>query len=463
VRIAAISVAPLFPDLVIGGSQKILIDVAIGLNRSGHEVEIWCTGTPAYKGDFEIDGVTVHPQLGLRGTFPATHQVPPIELSITADALRRAAEWGDKVYLHADAVYLRHTLEGAEIIRSIHDYVYEEALVSTLSFPADATIVPSEYLKNCIEATIALSGRKTIEPIVVVPNGVHVPEVLPDPMLPKGIAPRAENDLILLFPHRPQAAKGLEVAIRLAVKKQATDDGRNVRLLMPVYPEDSNFDEAAGSITELNELVRKLGASDIVEFHGWLSPEDMPGYYAAGDVTLCLGSFIESFGLVPVESVANGTPVACARVGALREFDGIDGIFLEGYDWEPMTAHSVDLAIDCSDKQIASGRAQISAKYPMESMISGYESVLSESLKGERQITIGESGRLVLAPWCDIQGDRIYDDYRANRRIHRYVSQALRSGEGFIDVDPPPVSERHNHLVKTAVAAGILIPEYEIV
>ena len=461
-RIAAISVAPLFPDLVIGGSQKILIDVAAGLNRSGHEVQIWCTGTKVHEGDFTIDGVTIHPQLALRGTFPATHQVSPIELAITADALRRAADWGDRVYLHADAVYLRHALEGADIVRSIHDYVYEEALISTLNLPAAATVVPSEYLKNCIEATIAILGRKTIEPVVVVPNGVHVPDTIPDPVLPNGIAPRGENDLILLFPHRPQAAKGLDVSIRVAVEMQADDPNRNVRLLMPVYTAGSSLDDAADSMAELTKLVDSLGGNDIVEFHSWLSPSEMPGYYAAGDVTLCLGSFVESFGLVPVESVANGTPVACARVGALREFDGIDGIFLESYDWAPVTAHSVNLAITCSDDAIASGRAQIRAKYPMKSMISGYESLLSESLVGERQITVVDGGRLALAPWCDIQGDQIYDDYRASRRIYRNVVRALRSSGGFIDVESSSNSAALDHEIKQARIAGILIPEYEI-
>ena len=149
-RIAAISVAPVFPEHVIGGSQKILADLSVGLKKRGHDVQIWCTETEQHSGDFNIDGVPVRPDLKLRGVFPATHQVSPISLARTAGVLRRTADWADRVYLHADSVYLRHAIEGAQIVRSIHDYVYEEALVSTLSLPADTTVVPSDYLKRCV-------------------------------------------------------------------------------------------------------------------------------------------------------------------------------------------------------------------------------------------------------------------------------------------------------------------------
>ena len=58
-RIAAISVAPLFPNSVFGGSQKILNDVADGLNRMGHDVQLWCTRTGKHTCQFEINGVSV--------------------------------------------------------------------------------------------------------------------------------------------------------------------------------------------------------------------------------------------------------------------------------------------------------------------------------------------------------------------------------------------------------------------
>ncbi len=467
-RIAAISVAPVFSEYVIGGSQKILVDMATGLKNRGHDIQIWCTGTDAHDGDFEISEVPVHPDLKLRGSFPATHQVSPVALARTSDVLKKAADWADRVYLHADAIYLRHALLGTDIIRSIHDYVYEEALVSTLSLPANVTVVPSEYLKNCIEVTVALSGRTSIEPIIVVPNGIEVPDSLPSPKLPAGISAREESDLILLFPHRPEATKGVREAILTAVKVQEIRNEQNVRLLIPAYPPGSNFDDAAGSPQEILALAEELGGSDTVELHEWLSPAEMPGYYAAGDVTLCLGSFVESFGLVPVESLANGTPAVCARVGGFRQFDDFDAIRLVEYGNTLASAHAVVGVIvpmpnPSWDEELRSGREKITERFSLEVMVSEFESVITKFLPGERKISLAGNGRLELAPWCEVQDDRIYDDYAAASVQFPELTQALESGNGFVLSDPLLLSASLDAEVRFAVDRGILIPEFVFV
>lgn len=460
-RIAAISVAPMFPDYVIGGSQKILSDIAIGLKNRGHELQIWCTGTETHEGDFDLSGVTVHPDLQLRGSFPATHQVSPTALAQTAEVLKEAADWANRLYLHADAVYLRQAIEGSQIVRSIHDYVYEEALLSTLLLPADTTIVPSEYLKNCVEATVALTGKKSIEPVLVIPNGVQVPDSLPAPALPTGIDARAENDLILLSPHRPESTKGISEAISTAVEVQRLDPVRKVRLLIPAYAPEANLDDAVESGEKIAQLAAELGAGNIVELHGWLSPTDMPGYYAAGDVTMCLGSFVESFGLVPIESVASGTPAVCARVGGLREFADVNGITLVPYGDIDANARAVLAAASTASETIESGRTRIAEKYSAETMISEFESIITRTLGDQRKITNSSNSRLALAPWCDLQGDRIYDDYAAEaRRKFPELTRALQQGDGFVQSDPLLLSANLDAEVRYARESGFLIPEF---
>ena len=461
-RIAAISVAPIFPNYVIGGSQKILADVTAGLKNSGYDVQVWCTGTSSHDGDFEVGGVPIHPDLQLRGSFPATHQVSPISLARSAETLRNAAEWADRVYLHADAVYLRYALEGAEIIRSIHDYVYEEALLSTLTLPAAATIAPSDYMKRVIETTVAMTGRKTIERVVAIPNGVHVPDIIPIPALPDGISPRGEHDLILLFPHRPIPTKGVAEAIRTAVAVQKIESAKNVRLLIPAYPADSNFDEVAGSTDELMKLASDLGGVDIVELHSWLSTTEMAEYYAAGDVTLCIGSFVESFGLVPVESVANGTPAVCARVGAFRQFADVDGITLVPYGQIDASTQAVLSAAGALEDLIESGRSQISHAYSPYSMIQGYELIISQTLSDERKIELVADDQLSFAPWCDIQGQEIYDDYTATRLQYPHLVSALKANAGLIRSEPLLLSANLDNEVRHAKELGILVPNYVI-
>lgn len=460
-RIAAISVAPIFPDTVIGGSQKILEDVSVGLKRAGHDIQIWCTGTAGNQDGFEIDGVPVRPDLNLRGVFPATHQVSPAALARTAATLRDAAEWADRVYLHADAVYLRHALEGAEIVRSLHDFTYEEALLSALILPAATTVVPSEYLKRCIETAVALSGNKSIEPVVVVPNGVRVPDVAPLAALPDGIAPRVDGDLILLFPHRPEPTKGVREAMQVAAAVQKQERSRNVRLLMPAYPSDAAFDDAAGSTDEILRVAEEVGAVDVLELHRWLSSSEMAGYYAAGDATLCVGSFIESFGLVPVESVVSGTPAVCARVGALREFEGIDGISLVPYGDVDLAVEAVAISAGFEAEVCDSGRAQIASRYSFDAMISGYERAIAGELGERRFVQVdGEIERLELAPWCDVHGDRIYDDYAALTGAYPELTADLGSSDGRSLVHDEGSGGDLAREIADARTAGVLVPRF---
>ena len=461
-RIAAISVTPLFPDYVHGGSQKILADIATGLKTNGHDVEIWCPHLDGNVDDFEIGNVIVHRTLKLRGTFPATHQVSPADLIETTQALRKAAEWANRVYLHADAIYLRQALEGKQIVRSIHDYMYEEALLSTLILPADITIVPSEYLKDCIEATVALSGRKTIEPIIVIPNGVHVPETLPQPQLPDDILPREENDLILLYPHRPEPTKGVCEAIQTAAMIQNLDHSRNVRLLMPSSAWDKDMDESTISADEIRRTAEVYGASDIVETHEWLSAAEMPGYYAAGDVTLCVGSFVEAFGLVPVESIANGTPAVCASVGALRQFSAISGISLVTHGDIPATANAVLSAVANSDSAdlTESERFWIATGYSEAKMVSKFEDVMTHTIPEKRKIKVAPGNQLKLAPWCYVEGEAIFDDYIAGWSDYPELVAALKAGYGLVPADPLVLSASLDAEVRHARRYGILIPDF---
>tara|TARA_Y100000588_G_C14252662_1_gene924135 strand:- start:1514 stop:2905 length:1392 start_codon:yes stop_codon:yes gene_type:complete len=461
-RIAAISVAPLFPNSIFGGSQKILKDVAVGLNRIGHDVQLWCTRTRKHTRQFEMNGITVHPDLRLRGTFPATHQVSPIDLATTAKVLSGAGSWAQRIYLHADAIYMRHALENCEIVRSIHDFTYEEALISALTLPADLTIVPSDYLKRCIEATVAISGRKMVEPIVAVPNGIQVPETIPPPWLPPELRSREDSDLILLFPHRPILSKGVSEAIQTAVLVQQLIPTRKVRLLMPAYPSDAALDNMADTVSQIQELSRDFHAQEIVELHRWIGPEEISSYYAAGDVTLCLGSFVESFGLTPIESVAHGTPAICARVGAFRNFTDIDGIAHVAYGHIPSAAECVVQALDLPETSLTAGKRKIAAQYSLESMIAGYESAITKPLIGQRSVMLERDDYLCLAPWCDLQEQFIFSDYSGEAGFYPELTGLLSTDNERVRSKLPGNNPRLELEIQAAQEFGLLIPSYHI-
>jgi glycosyltransferase involved in cell wall biosynthesis len=448
-KIAAISAAPLVSGQVIGGSQRILQQVVAGLSERGHDVRVYCTRTEANLSGFKIGRADVLPILQLRGAFPATHQVSPAALSLTASAISSAGEWADHVYLHADAMYLRQALGSADPVRSIHDLVYEEALLSVTTLNASATIVPSDYLKRCVEATAAITGSGFVEPVVTVPNGIEIPTSI-SPKLPSSIRPREDGDIILLYPHRPQESKGLLESIEVAITLERELPERKIRMLVPAYSADSNFDEAAQSLESLNTAIQEHGGNDIVELHEWLSPEDMPAYLAAGDVTLNLGRFVESFGLVPIESVVAGTPSISARVGALREFESVPGINLVPYgDRDQAVTAILDSVSD--PPSLDDVRAEVSDSYSIEVMVDGYESVITSSDHSRRRVEFDQH-RLALAPWCEIQDGRIWNDYSSTATAYKELVVELNK-QGSISTSDIPST-----MIENAVQRGDLIP-----
>lgn len=79
-------------------------------------------------------------------------------------------------------------------------------------------------------------------------------------------------------------------------------------------------------LQRLMQLSRQIGIQDSVVFGGRVKHEELPLYYSAADALVML-SHHESFGLVPLESLACGTPVVATKVGGIegRVRDGETG------------------------------------------------------------------------------------------------------------------------------------------
>jgi 1,2-diacylglycerol 3-alpha-glucosyltransferase len=81
------------------------------------------------------------------------------------------------------------------------------------------------------------------------------------------------------------------------------------------------------------DLVRHLGLSGEVIFTGFVPDADLPKYYAAADA-LAIASKFETQGLVVLEALASGRPVAGANSRAIPEFvrDGLNGALFDPAD-----------------------------------------------------------------------------------------------------------------------------------
>jgi D-inositol-3-phosphate glycosyltransferase len=101
-------------------------------------------------------------------------------------------------------------------------------------------------------------------------------------------------------------------------------------------------DRRTQAFAELGRLARRASVQDIVKFQGSVDHDLLPLFYSAADV-LVVPSYYESFGLVALESLACGTPVIAARVGAMDTLirDGKTGLLTDS-----LSPRSLALAIE---------------------------------------------------------------------------------------------------------------------
>ena len=416
-KITGISIAPIYPNKIIGGSQKVLMDLFSGLGEKGHELNILSTRTNEINSKFYFNKVLVDPVLNFRGMFPSTHHFPPYKLLSNLKEIENQTVQSDVVYLHADALYLRPNLNTSKVIRSFHDYFYEESILSSLLLSSNKTVVPSNYLKNCIETIVLMSGLRNLEQVNCIPNGVFNNKAIKDSKFLTNLKNKSKEDLFVLFPHRPTPEKGLINAIEITKKLQKKLLNRRVKLLVPFYSNESVFDESNFEINSIKKIIKEYDAEDIILLHDWLNIDQMSSYLSIGDVVISPGKFIESFGLIPLEAISNLTPVVCFKVGALRDLSEIPGIFQVKFNEIDTFVDSILDAINIDKSILIQGKKYIESNYSTSSMVNKYEELfLSINYKKNNKFIF--QNKLTLSPWSYIENGSIFNDYTS--KFYKY-------------------------------------------
>ncbi|MFQ5978860.1 MAG: glycosyltransferase family 4 protein [Candidatus Heimdallarchaeota archaeon] len=208
------------------------------------------------------------------------------------------------------------TTQGASVISDIHEifnphldplvllklYHYRELLTLKIgSRLSNRILAHSESVRKEISQAWGLDST-------VIPNGVD-PDLF-RPTKPK--TPFAEKiaemeGISLLFVGRLHYRKG--ILQLLAGLRLLRRQGREIHLFIVGDGELSKY---------ANNLMKKLKIQDIVEFRGAVFQKELPEIYSAADWTI-VPSISEAFGLVPLESLACGTPVIATKIGGLAE------------------------------------------------------------------------------------------------------------------------------------------------
>jgi glycosyltransferase involved in cell wall biosynthesis len=298
---------PVFdPARAIGGAEVMAVDIARALSADNDLTVLhgFWDEPREYRGPaFPAEILPAFP-LGDQDWHRTGHVAP----SFTPAARRKIAEAavvvGIETTLNLPVAAMRVAVMGGVGYPHTHDILRHNCW--------DRLVVPSEFVARQVRETVTGDPRVT-----VIENGVDT--VLFSPSAGRGrVTAAGERRLRLLIPSRPTLDKGFLRAVELA--KDLEKQGHHVTLVV--------FDRVEGEYDEQPQpdsfspegLRKELMATNCeVEIHPWQPRSAMPGFYRAADLTLCLGSAAEGFGLTAAESVACGTPVLSHGGGFLRE------------------------------------------------------------------------------------------------------------------------------------------------
>ena len=280
----------------LGGAQAVISDVATGLARRGHDVQLFCA-----EGS-DVPGVKLvmvpTPDDAARALVRPGGPPPPPTPGVVA-AFKSIFEavngFGpDVVSQHAFDAPAFELAKGLAVLHTLHLPPLVPAVTSA------AASLPSMNLATVSESCRRLWAMAGIEVGHVLRNGVADVDV--------GDAP---VDMTALVAGRLSPEKGVEhalAAIRLS--------GLPARVAGAMYDPTYSVD------------------LDGAEYLGQLPRVELRRVMARSAVTVCAVRWDEPFGMVAAEAQMAGCPVAAYRRGAMREVvgEGVGGILAEPDD-----------------------------------------------------------------------------------------------------------------------------------
>ena len=431
-RIVMFSITPLFPDIIMGGAQKHIQDIALYLGGQGHEITILCTRRDDDHRPFRWqDRVEVKPILRFRQPFPQPYATPAHHLAAIVQDVGEHLQNADRFYLHDGEFVFPYVYRHIPTVVSLRDNVYPETLQGAFLFGGDALILISDYARRHYLHTVGRFFPGLEEKIVVIPNGFDRERFKPTP--PRRIrelipSVDPQKHAIVLHPHRPETNKGLRETVQVVDLLVHRHGLSNVRALVPKWIPEAASLEVNAFYAGIEREIAERGLGEHFVFHDWVPPDLMAEYYTLGDVTLSLGSFPEAFGNAVYESLGCGTPSIAARVTTHREI--LPDHLLDKVDFGDVESAAAIAAQIIREKRRTSPEtlAYLREHYSFERMLKRYADVILNARLTEkltyRLTPIGGETRFTLAPWCYFSERRgLYHDFRADYR----PADALRS------------------------------------
>lgn len=258
--------------------------------------------------------------------------------------------------------------EHVEPILILDTVAYGFAQAAATSQNWSRMIVPSEYMFQEVARLLRDCGQSArIRRVHIVANALDASNLGLSGESTQPTEQRGET-VRLLFPHRADRDKGIEESVRLLFRVSQFRDS-----ILTVVVDESPTAET-GLYASVIELAASLKLDNKIEFIPWQPLNRMGELYASADLTLCIGTFPEGFGLVCLESILCGTPVIARNTGAQTQLlPPHHGCFVAPEGEAELAVMVCDLLADPSlAAQVARGKAYIQNNYSPASFLQSF-------------------------------------------------------------------------------------------
>ncbi|MEL7435513.1 MAG: glycosyltransferase family 4 protein [Chloroflexota bacterium] len=421
-KIVMFSMTPLFPDTAMGGAQVQLKKVALHLGALGHQVTILCTRKNADHPPFTWhENVRVEPILRFKQPYPEPYFTPIYNI---ANAIQEVADYLDDAdvhYSHDGGLIFPYVYQDVPTVISLRSILFAETLQSAFLFNAGSLIVPSDFVKRSLVATVGRFFPDLQKRTQVINNGFRWDIFQPtDPTALKEAIPELDPDRYryLLFPHRPEAGKGFADCIALVdrlVHEHGIDD---IRVLVPQWLPDAQSPDDQAFYRQIRAQITAKRLDDYFVFHGWIPESLLPAYYSVATLALVIGSYVETFGNVAFEALGCGTPVIISRVGPSRTL--IDDAYINKIDYgdtRAATQHALRILRGEDTFSVEATRAYLQEKYHITTMVEAFADKILNATVAQpmpyQRTPLKEATDFAPTPWCFVAGQGVYHDFRA--------------------------------------------------
>lgn len=443
-KIMMFSINPLYPEKVTGGASKHLFHIARHLGQLGHQVDIYCAQSESSSEVFnwgEGCNVTIYPVLPFSLPFPQPYAISGADLAWMTATFSNALAQADRFYIHDGEWLIPDLYDHIPTIVSFRDNIYPESVLGTFIGKPDDVICVSPYSKSVIAATAGRFFPKLRERMWLVHNGINFNDFYPrDPSrLAQALGIDPDQDFVLLHPHRPERGKGLPETIRVAAELVHYHHISNLQVLIPEWIDEMVSPEESAFYQEMLHLMDALGVRDKFRFFPWLTNARMPELYSLGDVTLSLGNIVEAFGNVAYESLACHTPSVVSRVGVHRTLLPDELIYKVPFGDVSAAAEQVLAIHQGQTLPWAEVDTFLRETMDFEHQVNAYAEIIVQSKKREKLEFSNPNTTIKqvysLAPWCYLEGEQLYHDFRGRFETAGDLSAVLVSGDQITQQD----------------------------